>query len=226
MNLSRYSMRTTASHVYFWGGPFSQWFRSDEQFECSFEAELPMLAGGPDGSRDRLARSGRRLVFSSAEKYMMAAKASIFGDVGPGGTLERIMSIHDCRTIKAIGREVPGLAGGKWDDRDRALWDRACMAAVTIGNYSKFSQSDGLHGLMTTMEGRRFVEGSPKDDIWGVKLSWNDPAIEDERNWRGKNRLGTALDGTAALLAEFGRAADPFRLLAARAAADKTAPKP
>ena len=42
-------------------------------------------------------------------------------------------------------------------------------------------------------DGKTFVEASPYDRIWGVGLAQDDPAIDDERNWKGRNLLGKAI---------------------------------
>lgn len=227
MDLSKFTMRTTPTHVYFWGGPFSQWW-----LKSKFTAELPVFRPVEEGRDNRLVRSGVPFVFSSCEKYMMASKASVFGDVHKGGTLEKILGtavlfgetdekapgfcvpMHDVKAIKAVGRTVPGLNGGEWDADDVKLWDRASVPAVTIGNISKFSQNDDIHAVMVAMGDRTYVEGSRYDDIWGVKLSWDDPKIEDERNWKGKNKLGKVLDVTSRIVLSLPREIDAWQALA------------
>lgn len=49
---------------------------------------------------------------------------------------------------------------------------------------------------------RGFVEGSPSDRVWGVGRGSDDAGIDDERNWRGDNRLGKCHDEACLL---FGR---------------------
>jgi len=230
MDLSKYKMRVTDTHVYFWGGPFSQWFTG------RFEGELPVYRG-PSGDRPaRLVRSGSALPFTSGEKYMMASKSSVFGDVGKGSSLEAIMGsgllfgeteppkdtpeyrrfrhgTDDVRKIKEIGRTVPGLAGGRWDEDDIAFWTRASVPAVTLGNLYKFTRSDALYDVLMRMGDRRFVEGSPKDTIWGVGLSFDDPRIGDESKWKGSNRLGDIIGNVRDIVVEHGRDIDPWKVL-------------
>ena len=38
-----------------------------------------------------------------------------------------------------------------------------------------------------------FVEASPLDYIWGVKLAADNPAVVNMKTWRGYNLLGYAL---------------------------------
>jgi ribA/ribD-fused uncharacterized protein len=236
MDLSKYSMRITATHVYFWGGPFSQWHTS------RFEAELPIYAPSTDDKPRRLLRSGAKLRFSSCEQYMMAAKASVFGDTGKGSVLEKILGgaalfgetntkatdyqtgTHDVKKIKALGREVPGLKGGRWDDDDKEFWDKVSVPVVTIGNLSKFTQSDELYQVLMDMGDREFVEGAPNDDQWGVALRWDDPKIENQANWRGKNKLGKVHNTVSRIIFEQGRGIDPWKVLAAHNAGSAPAP--
>ncbi|MDW9481378.1 DUF1768 domain-containing protein [Sinorhizobium meliloti] len=240
MDLSKFAMRTTSTHVYFWGGPFSQWFKSP------FVAELPVFAPAAESKPRRLLRSGIKLRFSSCEQYMMAAKASVFGDTGEGSVLEKILGstvlfgetdpnapafqkgTHDVKAIKALGRQVPGLRGGKWDAEDIEFWDTVSLPIVTIGNISKFTQSDDMYDVMIAMADREFVEGSPHDAQWGVKLRWDDPKIENRANWLGKNKLGLALNTTRRIIFEHGRDIDAWKMLATsrRPALQASAPAP
>lgn len=78
-------MRITDTHVYFWGGVFSQWFRSYFR----------------EGS----------IKFSSAEQYMMYHKALLFDDsVSP-----LILTEENPKIIKALGRKVKGFDLEIWD---------------------------------------------------------------------------------------------------------------
>lgn len=153
--------RRTDTHVYFWGGHFSQWAPS------VFRAEV--LDAG-------------EWLFANAEQYMMAGKAALFRDAS---AFKAIMKTADPRRIKDLGRQVRKF--------DEDTWKANAEQIVYAGNYAKFSQSGGyLHYLLGT-EDRIIVEGSPYDRIWGVGISWSDPRIEDEANWRGENLLGKAI---------------------------------
>nr|WP_250807567.1 NADAR domain-containing protein [Neorhizobium tomejilense] len=225
MDLTK-SMRVTPTHVYFHGGPFSNWYKSD------FVAELPVFRPADGDRSDRIVRSGTPYKFSSGEKWMMACKASVMGDIHKGGALETILGsevlfgetdkkvegykapMHDVRAIKAVGRTVIGRKGGKWDAEDIAFWDRVSVPAVTVGLLSKFSQRDDMYQTIRDMGDRIFVEGSPRDDTWGVKLDWADPRIEDERNWLGRNKLGKVLNVVNAIFDEYGRISDAWKAYA------------
>ena len=77
--------RITDTHIYFWGGIFSQWY------PCDFtEGELK---------------------FTSSEQYMMYHKAKAFEDYG---SMYLIMDTQDPREQKAIGRAIKGYSDEVW----------------------------------------------------------------------------------------------------------------
>lgn len=191
IKLSDYKMRVTPTQVLFWGGPASQWFKSD------FEGHLPVVVY-KDGRRG--IRKGKELrKFSSAEKYMMMAKASVFGDEA---ALRRMDAIDDVKKLKEEGRKVMGF--------DPEIWDSVNVPIVTIGTYYKATQNDGIWAFINEMGDREYVEGSPVDRIWGVGLAWNDPKIEYRDNWLGENRLGICWENAWDMVVAYGREADPF----------------
>lgn len=83
---------------------------------------------------------------------------------------------------KALGRRVRGF--------DEEVWRRASVPAVMAGCVARAAGDPELRDVYQEAEGRMFVEGSPRDRVWGVGLGWKSTPIEDESNWRGENRLG------------------------------------
>ena len=120
--------------------------------------------------------------YSSAEQYMMAEKARTFGD---DETLEKILSAKLPEKIKALGREVKGFDGKKWDSIK--------FKVVVRGNMAKFSQNRELLSFLLGTGDATLVEASPKDSIWGVGLKEGDRDILDPDKWKGENLLGKAL---------------------------------
>ena len=59
----------------------------------------------------------------------------------------------------------------------------------------KFLQNNDLQLLITRKDlmNKTFVEGSPYDGIYGVKMDYRNPDIDDEENWNGINLLGKIL---------------------------------
>lgn len=195
LDLSKYSMRITDEFVLFWGGPCSNWFK------IPIKGHLPIVVRSTDGRR-ALRKHPDLLQFVHNEQFMMAGKSTIFGDFE---TLHRIMQQTDPQKVKDLGKEVGGF--------DQEVWDSSNILLVAVGAYYKFTQYDGLYDFMVEHQGRRFVEGSPKDKLWGVGMRWDDRKIEDPDNWRGQNRLGQALDLASIMMREYGRDADPYQIV-------------
>lgn len=195
LDLSKYSMRTTDEFVLFWGGPCSNWFK------IPIKGHLPIVVRSGEGRR-ALRKHPEVMSFVHNEQFMMAGKSTIFGDFE---TLPRIMQQTDPQRVKDLGKEVAGF--------EQETWDSSNVLLVAIGAYYKFTQHDDLFEFMVEHQGLRFVEGSPKDKLWGVKMRWDDPKIENPDNWRGQNRLGQSLDLASIMIQEYGRDADPYQIV-------------
>ncbi|UXH77987.1 NADAR family protein [Roseateles amylovorans] len=165
----------TPKYMLFWGhqpnadgsigkGCFSQWF------EASFEVD-----GQP---------------YLTAEHFMMAEKARLFGDVG---TRAGILAARTPAEAKKLGRGVTGF--------DDALWERARFDIVVRANEAKFSQNRALRDYLLTTGDRVLVEASPVDRIWGIGLAADDRRALEPRSWCGLNLLGFALMEVRARLA-------------------------
>ena len=145
----------------FYGGPFGQWYM------CNFVV---------DG-----------ITYNCAEQYMMAQKAIYFHDML---TYRNIMSSHNPKSQKALGRRVKGFNSTQWNEVARDI--------VYKGNYEKFTQNIDKSGddifdkLMKTC-GTTLVEASPYDIIWGIGLGEDNPDALDKTKWKGLNWLGETL---------------------------------
>ena len=120
--------------------------------------------------------------YASAEHWMMASKARLFGD------LDAVASIVAARTpaeAKKLGRLVRGF--------DEQLWAQRRFDLVVEGNVAKFGQNPALRDFLVATEGRVLVEASPRDRIWGIGLGAADERAADPVHWRGLNLLGFAL---------------------------------
>jgi ribA/ribD-fused uncharacterized protein len=120
--------------------------------------------------------------YSSAEQFMMAGKARLFGD---SEVLDQILQNADPGKIKSLGRRVRGFEEGAWNG--------ARFDIVTRGNVAKFGQDGALKKYLLASAPAVIVEASPLDTIWGIGLGANNPEARDPRTWRGSNLLGFAL---------------------------------
>ncbi len=62
-------------------------------------------------------------------------------------------------------------------------------------NFEKYRQNPDLAKklLDPIYDGKTFVEASPIDGIWGIRMPQGANGIDDEKNWRGRNLLGKAI---------------------------------
>ena len=121
-------------------------------------------------------------IYPTAEHYMMASKARLFGD---DESLAKILEAPDPKRAKALGRKVANFEEAVWKENARRL--------VTEGNIAKFSQNEGLKSFLLETGERVLVEASPYDRVWGIGLKASDKRAKDPANWEGENLLGFAL---------------------------------
>ena len=122
------------------------------------------------------------MTYNSAEHFMMAAKALLFGDAD---TADRIRQAPHPGAAKALGREVRGFDEQRWAERRFDL--------VVAGNLAKFGQHPDLLGFLLGTGRRVLVEASPRDAVWGIGLAADDDRAASPENWPGLNLLGFAL---------------------------------
>jgi ribA/ribD-fused uncharacterized protein len=122
------------------------------------------------------------IVYPTAEHWMMAEKARLFGD---DAALARVLAAGNPGAAKAVGREVRGFDGTRWD--------AARFDIVVRGNLAKFGQNAELGAFLATTGDRVLVEASPVDRIWGIGLAEDDERARNPELWRGLNLLGHAL---------------------------------
>jgi ribA/ribD-fused uncharacterized protein len=120
--------------------------------------------------------------YATAEHFMMAEKARLFGDAV---TLDAILAAPSPAEAKALGRSVT-----PYDD---AAWAAVRLEAVVRSNVAKFSEHADLARFLLGTGERVLVEASPRDRIWGIGLGASNPAARSPSQWRGLNLLGFAL---------------------------------
>jgi ribA/ribD-fused uncharacterized protein len=127
--------------------------------------------------------------YRSAEQWMMAAKARLFGDQE---ALGGILGAKEPLTCKKIGRTVRNYDDGRWS--------AARFDLVVAGNIAKFGQNEPLREHLLGSHDAILVEAAPRDTIWGIGLGRENRAVHDPLRWRGRNLLGFALVKVRALL--------------------------
>lgn len=122
------------------------------------------------------------ITFSSAEQYMMHAKATLFNDLEAAN---QILATDDVRKIKQLGREVK--------DYDDKTWNESRQSIVYAGLLEKFRQNEELRSLLKGTGDAILAEAAVNDCVWGIGLSMKDHKRFDQSKWRGRNLLGYTL---------------------------------
>lgn len=131
------------------------------------------------------------ILYHTAEQYMMAGKARLFGD---DSACTRIMNARTPREYKRLGRSVKRYS--------ESVWQAKRFEIVVNGNLLKFGQNEDLKRFLLGTGRKMLAEASRYDLIWGIGMSPGDPNAADARNWRGQNLLGKALMTVRELLRE------------------------
>ncbi|WP_171170369.1 NADAR family protein [Streptomyces sp. I05A-00742] len=121
-------------------------------------------------------------VYATAEHWMMAGKARLFGDAEAEA---RVLAAGHPKQAKDAGRTVRGF-----DDEE---WRRHRFELVVEGSVHKFGQDPALRDYLLGTGTRVLVEASPLDRIWGIGLAADDERAGDPARWNGLNLLGFAL---------------------------------
>lgn len=120
--------------------------------------------------------------YRTAEHWMMAGKARLFGDEE---IVPRILRARTPGEAKKLGRLVRGF--------DEARWAAERFELVVTGSAAKFGQDERLRTYLLGTGQRVLVEASPLDRIWGIGLAADDERATSPERWRGLNLLGFAL---------------------------------
>ncbi len=120
--------------------------------------------------------------YPTAEHYMMAEKARLFGDK------DMLANILECKTpkeAKASGRKVQNFDG--------EIWQKHCSQIVVKANQAKFLANPGFADWLVATAPKVIVEASMWDRIWGIGMVASAPGARDPKLWKGQNLLGFAL---------------------------------
>ena len=163
---SRFNAGEKFSYLFFWGHQpaksgvtaacFSQWYQA------------PFVVDGQH--------------FPTAEHFMMAEKAALFGD---HDIRSQVLRADSPAAAKALGRKVRGF--------DEATWVANRFAIVVRANAAKFAQNPELSQFLQQTGSKVLVEASPVDRIWGIGMARDNEKANNPNLWRGLNLLGFAL---------------------------------
>ena len=120
--------------------------------------------------------------YVTAEHYMMAQKALLFGDEA---VFERVLQAAHPKEAKALGRQVRHYQPD--------VWEAQRFDTVKTANLAKFSQHADLQAFLLATGKQVLVEASPVDKIWGIGLAADHAHATQPPKWQGLNLLGFAL---------------------------------
>lgn len=129
--------------------------------------------------------------YATAEHWMMAGKARLFGD---DEAARKILRSDDPNIAKKIGRKVK--------DFDDAVWKKHRYEIVVEGSVLKFGKNRQLQSFLLGTKDKILVEASPMDTIWGIGVGKGDPRATQPSEWPGENLLGFALMEARTILLE------------------------
>lgn len=123
-----------------------------------------------------------RNLYPTAEHFMMAEKAALFGDES---TRAQVLQAPNPGAAKALGRKVRCF--------DEQVWLQHRYSIVIRANKAKFSQNPELGRFLKQTGTRVLVEASPVDNVWGIGLAQDNEMVNNPNQWQGLNLLGFAL---------------------------------
>jgi ribA/ribD-fused uncharacterized protein len=138
--------------------------------------------------------------YRSAEHWMMAEKARLFGDEPSAAA---IIAAESPKEAKALGPAERGFDGDRWE--------AAAFDVVVRGSTAKFGQDPQLRDYLVDTGDAVLVEASPLDAVWGIGLAADDPRARRPAEWPGRNLLGFALMQARYVLAAAEPVAGPSR---------------
>jgi len=122
------------------------------------------------------------ITYPTAEHFMMAEKARVFGD---HATRDQVLRANTPAQAKALGRAVTNF--------DDETWNAARFGIVVQANLGKFGQNLALRDFLLRTGDQVLVEAGPVDRVWGIGFAADDTRAHDPATWQGENLLGFAL---------------------------------
>lgn len=160
-------MRVTDKHVLFFS--YKDW--PSNHYYSPFRMASTIGSDGP--------------IFKTIEHYMMYEKAILFGD---DYIAKKILMAKNPNDAKRLGREVTGYDNDVWSDVRENI--------VTKGLIAKMHQNHTIREEAVRLRKKdlSFVEASPYDPIWGIKMGEEHPDVNNPSKWKGLNLLGKCWD--------------------------------
>jgi ribA/ribD-fused uncharacterized protein len=212
--------RQTDTHIFFWAGPLSNWHKGrtysgaralalaieklddidvDHPPQSAFSSRLLALHSFNCGEQWLMAMKGwlfERDVDSAealTDEDFESRSAQMLAPQPPPEDQPAMLQLYLstlCSVLRTTSPKEQKALGRKCRDFDATIWDVASIPVIVACSVARAEADSVLRQIYLKAGKRAFVEGSPKDNIWGVGIHWTNPSINDPKNWRGANRLG------------------------------------
>lgn len=143
-----------------------------------------------DTQKDNLIETyGNTLNIKFSEQAFMLGKAFAFYYAHHGNpcVVDQIIKANTPSEVKRLGGK------GSLQCFDDKVWAPIREQIMYIACLGKFSQNAELRTILLSTGNHHLVEAAPRDMIWGVGMSINDPQIMYPNKWKGLNLLGKTL---------------------------------
>lgn len=120
--------------------------------------------------------------YPTAEHFMMAEKARLFGDEP---MRLRIQQAKSPFSAHLLGRQIQGFV--------ETVWAGVREDIVFRGNLAKFGQHPKLAAYLRSTSPRILAYASPGDWTWGIGLAQEESQAQEPLHWPGHNLLGFTL---------------------------------
>lgn len=172
-----------------------------------------------------LATNGRAPASQNGTATANTSNSSLAPFRATNQTLLGVLATTNSKSQKALGRSCANFEDSVWTPASTHVVVAACIAraevdaeltalynfagrptgsATATENNGAAAAAAAATTTTTTTKCRTFVEGSPLDRVWGVGIKWDQPACDNEKQWRGQNRLGKCHDEAAKYIRENG----------------------
>lgn len=119
--------------------------------------------------------------FSNTEQAFMYFKALQFKDFE---TAKQILKESNPAEAKKLGRLVKNFKNSEWEEVRYGVMLKVNIPKYNLPTFKQF--------LLATKD-KILVECNPRDPVWGIGLSEEDPRVHDTHLWQGQNLLGKVL---------------------------------
>ena len=162
--------------------PISKSFRETDKQVAFFRKYCPLSNHSPANIKlkDR--------TYNCSEQLFLSEKCYSYGHKEAG---DNIRALTDPGLMVQAAKVCQGF---------NAEWEENQFDVMLTAQLAKYTQNDDHKNFLMSTGDKVIVEGSPYDTTWGVGIVFSDPAIDDEKNWKGDNLLGQALMITRRLL--------------------------